>query len=199
MEIKFSILVPTIPSRTKFLMPLVEKLQAQIKDHPVEIVAVLDNKKRSIGLKRDALVQIALGDYLAFVDDDDEVADDYVDSILKMIEDKPGVDVITFKQWVTINGGNPFTVDFRVGFENEQAHQIDDIWQNIQRSPFHVCVWRRKLCQKFSFADASYGEDWHWAKRVLEEVQSASHIDKHLHFYRYSDAITEAALDFVKD
>lgn len=195
-----SILIPSIPSRIeKYLVPLYRRLEDLVGPRPVEILSCIDNKKRSIGLKRDALVQQAIGDYVAFVDDDDEVTDNYVTSIIGAIVQIPGVDVIAFKQWVTINDGNKFTVDFSINHVNEEAKHINGVWQDIKRQPFHICAWRRDLAQKYRFPDASYGEDWHWAKRVLEEVKTEARIDKHLHFYRYSDKVTEAALDFAKD
>ena len=55
-EILLSILIPSIPSRFEMVRALVEKLELQIGDLPVEILVFLDNKRRSIGMKRDALV-----------------------------------------------------------------------------------------------------------------------------------------------
>lgn len=197
---RLSILIPSIPSRIeRFLLPLLKRLETQADGKSVEILTFIDNKKRSVGLKRDSLVQIARGDYLAFVDDDDEVTDDYVASIVEAINTVDGVDVVTFKQWVTINDGNQFTVDFSIQNQNEEAKVIEGVWQDIKRQPFHICVWRSELAKKHRFTDASYGEDWHWAKRVIEDVGSEAKIDKHLHYYRYSDAVTEAALDFAKE
>ena len=194
---KLSILVPSIPSRFDRLVTLYRKLEILVGDHPVEILCCIDNKKRSIGLKRDTLVQAARGDYIAFVDDDDEISDDYVESILKAIEE--GSDVIVFKQHCTINDGNVFTVDFDVNNINEEATIVDDKWIDIKRKPFHICGWKREIAQKHRFPDASYGEDWYWCVRALADVHSQTKIDKHLHFYRYNDRVTEAALDFPKE
>ena len=77
---KLSILIPSIPSRIQDRMiPLYHKLQEQIRklDNPkdVELLCVIDNKRRSIGYKRESLVYIARGNYLAFVDDDDDNED----------------------------------------------------------------------------------------------------------------------------
>ncbi|NJL70646.1 MAG: hypothetical protein HC888_03020 [Candidatus Competibacteraceae bacterium] len=200
MNPRFSILVPSIPSRIeKYLTPLFRKLEAQVPDGSVEIISLLDNKTRSVGLKRDALVQAARGDYLAFCDDDDDVSLNYVSSILEAIKANPSVDVIVFKQMSTINGGNPFIVEFGLEYSNEEASLVDGIWRDIRRQPFHICAWRRELAQAHRFPDASYGEDWHWCSRVLSDVKTEARIDDVLHFYRYSDSVTEAEVVFPKD
>ena len=41
-----------------------------------------DNKKRTIGKKRDEMLKLAQGKYVTFVDDDDRISDDYVDEIM---------------------------------------------------------------------------------------------------------------------
>lgn len=193
----FSILIPTIPSRIQsHLIPLYGKLCKQAAGYPVEVLSLLDNKQRSVGLKRDALVQSAIGKYLAFVDDDDDIADTYVSDICDEINKCNSSDVIVFNQRVTINNDNPFTVRFGTEFENEEAHRPNHgnsgPWQDIARKPFHICVWRTAVAQQHRFPDASYSEDWHWCERVLHDVNAQSRIDKVLHYYKYSDEITEA-------
>lgn len=59
--ILLSILIPSIPHRIDKMKRLFERLQEQIGDKNIEVLSFLDNKKRSIGLKRDALVQLARG------------------------------------------------------------------------------------------------------------------------------------------
>ena len=82
MKTQLSILTPTIPGREKQLLELTEKIQKQIGDLPVEHLSLCDNRKRSIGAKRQSLVDIAQGKYIAFCDDDDDISDDYVEETL---------------------------------------------------------------------------------------------------------------------
>jgi glycosyltransferase involved in cell wall biosynthesis len=44
----------------------------------IELIAFFDNKKRTIGKKRDEMLDLAKGEYLVFIDDDDRIAPDYV-------------------------------------------------------------------------------------------------------------------------
>jgi len=197
--IKFSILVPSIPSRFYRLLRQFDYLQEQASNKPVEILAFTDNKRRSVGLKRDALVQIARGEFCSFLDDDDLAEPHYVDEVLKAIDAHPDADLFTIKMGCIINGGNSFVVDFDMAYENEEAKQINGTWQNIKRKPFHNNIWRTSIAQSERFPDASYGEDYHWAKRLHPKAKKVFKIDKIMSHYFYDDRVTEAAHVFPKD
>ena len=59
-----SILTPAVPSRMAQLAKLCDELAKQIGGLAVEHLTLLDNKRRSVGLKRQALLDIARGDYV---------------------------------------------------------------------------------------------------------------------------------------
>jgi glycosyltransferase involved in cell wall biosynthesis len=179
-----SILIPSIPSRFNKAIRLYKKLLNQANDE-VEILLFCDNKKRSIGEKRNDLVQLAKGKYLAFVDDDDSVSDNYVSKILKAC--KKDKDVICFRQLAEINDLWTY-VDFGLNNENEEI-QSKSI---TRRKPFHVCPVKSSIAKKHKFANVGYGEDWHWMERVLKDVKTECKINDVLHFYKYKDNVSEA-------
>ncbi len=75
-EVKFSILIPTLFSRLeRFALPMYRRLQklADGIDDEVEILMLADNKKRQLAQIRQSLIDTAKGEYILFVDDDDEV------------------------------------------------------------------------------------------------------------------------------
>ena len=192
-----SILIPSIPSRLGKLQKLYGDLLAQAEGQPVEILSFLDNKKRSIGLKSDALVQVAIGKYCAFVDDDDAVYSNYIADMLTGARED--ADVIVFNEHCTINGGTVFTVKFGLEYENEEAHVDNGRWANITRKPWHPCGWRTEIAKSEHFPDASYGEDWHWCKRLVPKAKSQFRIDKVLSRYDYNESVTEAEIVFPKE
>jgi glycosyltransferase involved in cell wall biosynthesis len=202
--LKLSILIPSIPNRINKMAALFGKLQAQIDKYHfdnIEILSFLDNKKRSVGYKRDALVQMAMGEYLAFCDDDDDVYDNYLQEIMKALNDNidnENVDVVVFSEDCTINGENKFTVKFGIEYPNEEAHKINGLWVNITRKPFHSCIWKSSIAKSEHFPDASYGEDWHWCKRLLTKVKTQGRINAVIKRYIFNKKTTEAALVFPK-
>lgn len=197
--ILLSVLIPAIPNRFEKAQRLFKKLSALSDGMEIEVLCLFDNKKRSVGLKRDALVQIAAGKYLTFVDDDDDVYDDYIGKIIEAINNFKDADVIVFNEHVRINGGNIFTVRFGIEYENQQCRQVDGKWIDITRKPFHSCVWRSEIAKSEHFPDASYGEDWHWCKRLIPKVKRQHRIDLVLSKYVFDRDVTEAEHVFPKD
>lgn len=186
-----SILVPAITERMDKLKVLLERLELQATNLPIEVLSFVDNRRRSIGMKRDALLLAARGKYVVFVDDDDWVADNYASKIYFATEDDP--DVVTFDSESTLNGEEPFIVSMSLENKvNEQAHKFGGKWQNIKRPPWHVCAWRREISQPHRFPDINYGEDWKWVEKFIQYAESEVHIDEVLHYYRYDDAVTRA-------
>lgn len=186
-----SILTPAVPSRLDQLATLCEEIAHQIGSQPVEHLVLLDNKKRTVGEKRDALLRMARGQYVAFVDDDDDISRDYVSRILTAAETRP--DVITFDQWASVNGASAI-INFALGNPNESFHgSADALDYVIKRNAWHICAWSRRLAIMSHFPASNYGEDWSFAAPLcalpnLREV----HIPEVLHFYNHSTETTEA-------
>ena len=181
-----SILIPFIPSRSEGFWRIFTKLEIQARGRPVEILGVIDNKKRSIGLKRDALVQISLGEYVAFVDDDDNVSDDYIVKLLQAAKHRP--DVITFLQKCIIDK-KECTVDFDLHHSVNEPFEPGKV---IKRRPWHVCAFKGDIARKYHFPDSMYGEDWKWAEQVLQDVKTQVKINEVIHAYIFDSEVTEA-------
>lgn len=189
---KLSILIPSIPSRFEKMITLFNRINNQIKDKSeVEILVWIDNKNRSIGRKRNDLVTMSQGKYIAFVDDDDGIADSYIEDMLTGCDSD--ADVITFKQLARINDVWTY-IDFSLENENEEI-QPNSI---TRRKPFHVCGIKRSLTKNIKFANVGYGEDWDWMQRVLLNIKTEYKIDKVLHFYSYKKEVSEAPIESNK-
>lgn len=185
MKTLLSILTPTIRGREKQLAALQDKIAGQNEGQIVEHLALCDNRARSIGGKRQALVDIARGQYVAFVDDDDDISDDYVASLLEGIA--TGADVITFRQRAIYNG-----LESEVVFGVNNADEPFNPGGITLRAPWHVCAWKREKIAGCLFAESNYGEDKIWCLQARQRIRTAHHIDKVLHTYRH-DAATTAA------
>lgn len=188
---KLSILTPAIPQRLDQVAKLCAEVERQIGRLEVEHLVLLDNKRRTVGEKRDALLRAARGDYVAFVDDDDWIAPDYVPGILAATQGHEGhdaPDVVTFLQQATVNGAEG-TIEFRLGNGNERFLPGGI----AKRNAWHVCAWRRSLAIQSHFPASNYGEDWAFAEPLcrLRDLREA-HIPRVLHYYRH-DATTTAA------
>ncbi len=189
--ILLSILIPSIPSRAAKLQELLAQVGYQVGFMPIEIIALTDNKKRSIGMKREALIQLAQGLFLAFLDDDDEASTNYCRSLATAIRDNPDADVISFVQHVDLDGQH-FHVDFNMEHPVEQAQLQGCGWyKNIKRKPWTCCAWRTELAKTAHFPDNGLEEDFAWLQQLWPLVQKEVHLSEVLHTYRYRSALSE--------
>jgi len=189
--ILLSILTASIPERADKLEMLTEKIAKQIGDLPVEHLCFIDNRRRSIGAKRDALLRIARGTFIAYVDDDDTVSPDYVASLVEAIKTTASpndqVDVITFAQFARIDKACAKIV---FGLRQENQPFVPDT--AVLRAAWHVCAWRRSVAILSHFPESNYGEDWAFAEPLNRIARGSIHLDKVLHYYRYNSATTAA-------
>ena len=129
-SILLSLLVPTVPGREPKLAQLLDRLDKQIalrKD--VELLVLRDNRSMPIGDKRNKMLSLARGAYVAFIDDDDMVSEDYVASIVAGLACTP--DVLTFLVKVTGHGAGKIC---RYGL----ALQHQDLPHEYRRQPNHL-------------------------------------------------------------
>jgi hypothetical protein len=194
-----SILIPAIPSRLHLLAPLIAKLEGQVGDRPVEILSVIDNKRRPLGEKRNLMMAASLGNFITHLDDDDDVADDYIDSVLAALEEAPDTDVLTFNSRADLDDGMPFIVEAGLKYDNEQTNitkkQLEDgteveTREDIKRAPWHWCVWRAEIAKQGVFPVEFMGEDWIWLQQVIPLCKVETNIPKVLHYYFHRKTVS---------
>ena len=198
-EIKFSVLMLSIPERIESMQAALKLLQEQAdaigQGKAVEILVLLDNRSKSISGKRNDLLHAARGKYIAFLDDDDAVSKEYMSKILQAIEEHDGVDCISFNQWCSLDG-EPVDVEFGIGNPHRQLWRDEDgFLGDIKRPPYHMCVWRREIAQSEAFnpvygANGQSSEDIDWLLRLYPKVQTEYHIPDALHGYIYNSKTT---------
>lgn len=184
-----SILTPACWERAGQITTLRERIAAQIAKLPrgtVEHLVLLDNRARSVGLKRQALLDAARGEYVAFVDDDDDVSEDYVAQLVAAAA--TGADCITFLQDAFVD-----RVHSTVSFGREQADAPFEPGAITRRGVWHVCAIRREHAQRAVFPDLMDGEDRLWCQQVRPLLKTEHHIPQVLHTYRFSSAGTLAS------
>lgn len=186
----FSVLIPAIFERLDRLKKLVAELESQITAANftcVEIVSVVDNRMVTVGEKRQTVLNASHGDYVAFVDDDDWVAETYIADIVSAVREHP-VDVITFDNISWIEDHDPVTITMHLKDENQQV----SFPGGARRAAWHTCAWKSTLAKAATFPKINYGEDWQWAEQLNKAAVTEHHIDKPLHHYIYKQAVSRA-------
>ncbi len=180
-----SILIPTIPYRYRYMQRLFDELRKQSDNYklPIEVLTMPGppflNGGLSIGKKREALVKGATGKYLCFLDDDDTISPDYVETLLRLCNE--GKHVCSFRAiyklqtyWGVVN----MSLSNR---ENEQATPE----RIIQRPPWHMCPVWSEFAKLYEFKDINNAEDFDWMQRVLSHCQTEAHTDRILFQYNH--------------
>jgi hypothetical protein len=187
---RLSILIPSIQSRTELALALIKKIQKELPFDDVEILMLLDNKQKSIGEKRENLVQCSTGKFFMFLDDDDDF-ENLIDVYNASLEN---VDVISFKSLCRNNDGSHFIVTHRLKSEVEHNCDENGRYTDCNRPPFHNCAWN-SYYKKFHFPFVNYGEDWGWLKQFVSEAKNEYHIDKVIYKYNFDINISEASTE----
>ncbi len=180
-----SILMPTIPERSRSFQLLRASVESQIKDIGAEayIEVLVDDTKRfleggkSIGQKRDDLVQSANGMYCCFLDDDDEIFPNYVRELFYAC--KGGLDSYTFKQLYRCD---KYSAVVEMSFDNKVNEQVAPNGV-IKRTIWHTCAIRTDIAKTERFSGKNYDEDWDWLKRIIPKINTSEHINMILHQY----------------
>jgi len=174
-----SVLLPTVVCRAVVFAKLLAEINRQTEGKPVEVLSACDNKEISVGNKRQALLVKSTGGYVVFIDDDDGIAPDYIDSILEALKTNP--DCVGFEIDCTFNGGAVRKAAASKNFpwaENVFGYQI-------VRSAYHKTPVKREIALLAGFRDMRFGEDKDYSDRLRPHLKTEVFIKKVLYFYRF--------------
>jgi len=186
-NIKLSILIPTVPSRLESFFPkIIRTFEKQVGDRKdVEILGFYDNKKRSVGSKRQTLLDMANGEYLVFIDDDDDISEKYIDIVMETLYNNPETDCVVYDCICTVNNANPLHCKYGIEYE---YHQDGSNWWG---KPAHTMIYRSKIAKSHRFDNKNFGEDVDWVKRACKDIKIQTRIDEILYYYKFNESTTE--------
>ena len=184
-----SILLPTTVDRRHCFYPLLQEILMQINElnaaHDyIELVIDEDDKLKSIGLKRQHLLERATGIWVVGIDSDDWIAPTYLTDILQALNVKPDTDHVGFIEDCLINGEQSFSI---FSIEHKQWAENTDGYQHI-RCANPKSVIRRTKALEVGFKNIRFGEDKIFSEAVTPLLTSEVFIDKPLYFYRHTSS-----------
>lgn len=186
-----SILIPTIPDRVQMFTSLFNELHRQLEYiqtfHPMlgSVEILHDDSKKflegglTIGKKRESLLKRSQGKYVCFVDDDDKIAGNYLETILRMCQHN--TDIVTFRSFCMTDKYWTL-VDMSLKYQSNDQANPDFI---VRRRPWHICPVKREFASIYNFDAINYGEDWKWFEQVLQHCTTEFHTDAILHIYSH--------------
>lgn len=193
-----SVLIATIPERKEMYTKLVNELWRQRdileKIHPSlgDVSFSVDESKSfmngglSIGKKRQALVEKARGKYLCFLDDDEDIAPNYLETIVRLCQ--LDCDVVTFRSVAKMD--NYWAVIDMSLKNNEDEEATPD--RIVKRRPWHINAIRTSFALLYEFPDVNDSEDALWMRNIIYHLESEAHTDAILHQYNHSVKTSES-------
>jgi glycosyltransferase involved in cell wall biosynthesis len=188
---KISILIPTIKERERQFFTLSKKLETQaskiIKDSDqVMILSRHDDKEVSIGAKRNLLLDKAIGDYCCFLDDDDDISDNYIEWMLKAAES--GCDCASLMGIITFDGTGDSLFEHSLRYKEYKTVQGANEYQiRYERYPNHLNLIKTSIAKQFKFPEINHGEDTDWATQIRDSglLKTEFHIPEVIYYYKY--------------
>ncbi len=177
---RWQILILTQPSRREYLKRLLAILTPQISTYyrDVELLVRDFNSSYSLGDNRQAMREEATARYVNFIDDDDTVSEDYVSTILPLLD---GVDYIGFNLQCYVDGYPLLLTRHSLRFPDWNADQ-----QGSYRDITHLNPILRHLALMAPI-EGYHGEDHRWADALrAQKVVCTEHYIERVMYNYYS-------------
>lgn len=163
--------MPTVPDRERLLSRLLHGLSEQWCDG-LEVIVLPG--EGGMGDKVNRGFQAASGEWVAVIDDDDELAADFADCVLEACEFDP--DMVGYRIASMRNGALMGMIEHRV--------DGDRTWSTGRRGPCPKMPVRTSIARCFEFGN-EYTADRVWSAAVAGVLESGVFVDRTLYRHDY--------------
>lgn len=179
-----SVLVATMPSRAEMFSYISSKILLQITSIEPNVVEFLydDTMGINIGQKRNRMIEKAKGLFLVFIDDDDDISENYVELIVNSIKLNPNVDAVGMRGKISFNGGGE--KKWIISRECKKWYEENNVYYRTQN---HISPVRSQIARKVGFSEKAHGEDFDYSMALIPHIKSEVFIDEELYHYKFVD------------
>ena len=174
-DLALSILIPTLVERRDCRSSLLSELGKQMGGMPVELLLDEDNRERTTGAKRNALLARAGGKFSVFVDDDDWISDTYVKDIVNVIR---SLDVDCIGIW----GKTKWAEEWERVMVHSLMCPVWTEWRGnngqyvYYRHPNHLNPIRTDLARSIPYRNITISEDHFWTRAMADSGRLKSEV-----------------------
>jgi hypothetical protein len=182
MEITLSILICSvdIEERQIKLKKLISELHRQIsKNYAEEIVEIIvdtDNMYKSVGKKRNDLIEKSQGEFICFIDDDDFVSENYLSTILYHLNS--GIDILLIGIKHIKNGVNEIKILPSLYIDNLNTGEAV-----FKTNHFHLCPHKKSIARNVLFECVNFAEDMLYSQNMVRHINNSYLISEPIYIY----------------
>ena len=178
-------------------------LHEQARNYKVQILWIGDNKAFSVGEKRNYLLDMARGEYLTFIDDDDQVSDNYIKTIIDYTKAFPDVTVFCHEVEKLYDGKFEKTQYFskergtinmnrKPGRGRKHPLTGKPLEYKMQlMTPNHLMIWKSDVAKRERFPGYNLSEDIEWANLMNKHIDQEMQIAERLYTYDFDKKKSE--------
>lgn len=148
-------------------------------------ITVIHKLNGGLSSARNAGLDIADGDYIMFVDSDDYLADNTVETLIS-VNEKYDADIVQFNFFETDKEYYKFSADLpqNILFTQNKKEMFENLYK-IGGSAVSACTkfYKSSLFKSFRFKEGILYEDEHMCTHLLPDVNSILYVDGN--FYNY--------------
>lgn len=182
MEITLSILICSvdIEERQIKLKKLISELHRQIsKNYAEEIVEIIvdtDNMNKSVGKKRNDLIEKSKGEFICFIDDDDFVSENYLSTILYHLNS--GIDILLIGIKHIKNDVNQIKILPSLYIDNLNTGEAV-----FKTNHFHLCPHKKSIARNVLFECVNFAEDMLYSQKMVKHINNSYLISEPIYIY----------------
>ena len=169
-----------IEERQIKLKKLISELHKQIsKNYAEEIVEILidtDNMTKSVGQKRNDLINKAKGHFVCFIDDDDFITENYLSTILNHLN--IGIDILLIGISHIENGINKTKILPSLFIDNLTTNEVV-----FKTNHFHLCPHKKSIAELISFDCVNFAEDMIYSQKMVKHISNHVVISDPIYIY----------------
>jgi len=179
-NVKLSILICSVDTieRKESLNKLIHELNHQVwsnyAEEIVEIIVEKDNGELSVGGKINVLIDKAQGEYICFIDDDDFISSNYLNTILQNLTK----DILLIRIEHLIQGVKTTTIQPSLYIDNLVTNELIYCVNHL-----HLCPHKRLISKQIKFKELNFSEDIDYSQRIISAINCYDLITEALYIY----------------
>ena len=167
-------------------MLVIEKILGQQTSNIRDCFIILHQENQGQSSARNLALKVAKGEYIAFLDSDDVLSENYLNDLKNIITNND-VDIVQFKSSRFEENTNELK-EFDVGLQKHGLFQLDE---NLMIEIFNQSAWfpwlniyRRKLFEGLEYPVGIYYEDAALIPEIFLRAKNIYFLESVLYFYR---------------